>query len=193
MTFTDNILAILTFDHEKILILANDEKATNQAISIAFLAALFSFMPPLLDFLTLDNEEVKTSALLRGISTFLTIFFIFILFSYTITFVLHGFGRAGTLIQCLRVFGFSQIWTLLGYFIDLILTTLTLEIQLSFATSLGLIGLVVFIFGLTIFSNISTGSALMATTIAFIISLITTLLLVNLIQFFITLFLYFLI
>ncbi|MHA1228436.1 MAG: YIP1 family protein, partial [Candidatus Hodarchaeales archaeon] len=159
-------MAIITFDQEKIMTLANDESATNQAILVVFLASLSGFMPRFLDFMTFDNKEAKYSAFIEAFIAFFTIFLMFILFSVTIAFVIHGFGSTGTLVQCSRVFGFAQVWTLIGSITNLVLSIINLQNDTSFTVLLGLVGLVVFIFGLTSFSNLPIGSAIISTIIA---------------------------
>jgi len=172
MAFVENLMAILTFDKEKIGALADDESATVQAILIAFVASFVGFIPGFLQFMGTNDPTVQNAAMTVALTTFLTVILVFFLFSGIMAFVLRGFGGTATLIQCLRVFGFAQIWGLIGSLIDLVLSLANMDVGITFGTILGLVGLVVFIFGLTAFSGLSLGSAIIAAIIAYILAMI---------------------
>jgi len=174
MGFIGNIIGILTFNKSKIRTIANEDGTTSQAVLIAFLASIIGSLPGLLDYLATDDPTQQEIAIYGALVAFCTVLLIFFLFSGIMAFILRGFGGTATLIQCLRVFGFAQVWSLIGGIIDLALSYFNVDLGLGLALSfiLGFVGLIVFIIGLTAFSGLGIGAALIATIIAYILAVI---------------------
>ena len=180
MAFTENLMSVLTFKKDGMGKLANDTGATVPAILIVLLQSLIGSLPVLNLYLKATTDAQKTIYAGSLITAFFLTLLIFFVLSGIMAFVLRGFGGTATMIQSLRVYGFTSVFGLIGSILDLTLSVVSPSTNLGFSLSflLGLVGLVAFIIALTSFSGLGIGSAIFAVIIAYIIALIIAFVLV---------------
>lgn len=174
MSVTSGIIGVLTFNKQEMEKIANDESATMWAFLIALAGSLIAFAGGILEYLAIDPSDtiLREAAMTVAITGLLTTVLMLFVFAGIMGFVLRGFGGTATLIQCLRVFGFTQVWSLIGTLLDFVLGFADVSIGFELSFILGLVGLAAFILGLTTFSGLGLGSAIFAVIIAYILAII---------------------
>lgn len=93
--------------------------------------------------------------------------------AFVLTFILRGFGGKANISQVLRMSGFTQLFTIVGAVLHIILIIAGLDTPIFLIFSL--IGLIAFIIGLTTFTSLNEVSVIISLIIASIITLILVL------------------
>lgn len=166
MSFVDNLMAVLTFNKEKMGKLADDGAATMQGIVVLIISAIVSVLPYLLTYLDSGSTATeKNSALTLVITDLLTLILVVFLVAGIMAFVLRGLGANATMAQTFRVFSFAEVWEAIAG----ILVVLTKVDSLSLV---GLLSLVSLIIGVMAYSGAGVGKAIVAVIITYILAII---------------------
>lgn len=123
MVLTSYVKSIFLFDKKKLELLANDEKATVPAIIIVVITAIVSTFQWLFEFLlgiTTWSSWLRRSSnglLISAFGNFLAVLSQVFFIMFFMVMVLHFLGITVRFDQYLRIFGFTQLWNLIGYLV----------------------------------------------------------------------------
>ena len=189
MSMTEDITGMLMFKKASMEKIANNVGSTTIALILIIVSALIAGASGIYQYLTANINNVPfgfaslndyKNFLLTGVVTEILVYLLFaFIFSGIMGFVLRGFGGTATLIQCLRVLGFTELFSIIGSILNFIVTlagqpTIGMDIGSIFA----LITLIAFIIGLTSFSGVSIVTSIVAVIIAAIIAVVIAVIIV---------------
>lgn len=171
MDLTSYLKSIILFDRKNMQRLANDEKATVPAIIIVVITAIAS------TFHWIISPNMNSNGrLLSAVGNFFAVSSQVFLIIFFVIMILHLLGIPIRNEQCLRVFGFAQLWNLIGYilaaiviiteiphgflFMDLFLNMIPRRNQMliyrfcyRYFQIFGLLSLISFLYGVKLLSN----------------------------------------
>ena len=166
MSFVDNLVAVLTFNKEKMGKLADDSAATMQGILVLIVSAIVSVLPNLLTYLDSNSTSAeKNTALTFMVTDLLTVILIVFLVAGLMAFVLRGLGANATMAQTFRVFSFAEVWSLIAGVLVVVSGVATLSL-------VGYLSLVSLIIGVMAYSGASVAKSIVAVIITYIIAFI---------------------
>ena len=181
MSMARDITGILMIKKASMEKIANNPGSTIIAFILIIVSALFASVSDIYLYLTATSvpssspfatlSDYKANLLTTAFVVLVFyLFFVFIL-AGVMGFVLRGFGGTATRIQCLRVIGFAELFNIIGSLVKILLTLLG---QSTVGGYIGLLffalTLIAFIIGLTSFSRVSAGIAIVAVILASVLA-----------------------